>query len=70
MGTSEFSIAIREGIAKAPADTILTADVLAAHRLPIPVSRFGTIMKGYPADTQCTQRGEWFLILRGKGGRQ
>lgn len=59
--------AVKQGIATTP-DRTLTDDVLAAFRMPIPLSRAGHMLKGWPPKTSCTQRGDWFLIVKGASG--
>jgi len=43
---------------------ILTDEVIAAHRLPIPLKAMSAICSAAPADSLCTQRGQWLVILR------
>lgn len=46
-------------------EIILTEDVVAAFRLPIPLNRFDTIARTFKDDDlQCTQRGDFFVLLR------
>lgn len=57
-------------MAKAPINTpcaILTDEVIAAHRLPMTLKRMDVICAGTPKDARCEQRGDWFLVLKGKG---
>ncbi|MFZ9938222.1 MAG: hypothetical protein ACO3JG_14380 [Luteolibacter sp.] len=63
MFDAELATAIRHGIARTPAEPLLTDDVVAAHRLPISVSRMTAICQAAPADARVTQRGEWLLVL-------
>ena len=55
--------AVKQGVAARP-DRTLTEDVLGAFRMPIQASRFRYIHRCFPNDARCTQRGEWFLILK------
>jgi hypothetical protein len=42
---------------------ILTPEVIAAHRLPIPVSRISALCEAAPKDSLLEQRGEWIVII-------
>ena len=60
---NELKEIIRQGIART--ESILTDDVVAAHRLPIPLSRMTAICKAAPKGARVTQKGEWLLVLKG-----
>lgn len=45
-------------------DGILTKEVVAAFRLPIPVQQLAKITKLFPGNhMRMTQRGEWLLLI-------
>lgn len=64
----ELLEAIERGIAAAPCP-ILTDEVIAAHRLPIPLNRMTAICKAAPKGALCQQRGEWLVVMLPKGGQ-
>lgn len=55
--------AVKQGIAATP-DRTLSDDVLGAFRMPLPVSYFSHIHRCFPKNSRCTQRGEWFFIIK------
>lgn len=59
----ELKEAIREGISRTKPDPILTEEVIAAHRLPLPLSRMTAICQAAPRDARMQQRGEWIVII-------
>jgi hypothetical protein len=44
-------------------DQILTPEVIAAHRLPIPVDRITALCQAAPEGSLLEQRGEWIVII-------
>jgi hypothetical protein len=62
---NELKELIREGVARTNPDPILSDDVVAAHRMPIPISRMTAICQAAPKGARVTQRGEWLLVLKG-----
>lgn len=58
-----LAAAIKDGIAATP-ERILTDEVVAAIRCPVPLGQFTRLLKGWPADTTCDQYGQWFRILK------
>ena len=47
-----------------PSDSILTYDVVSAHRLPCSVNLMASICKHAPRGSRVTQRGEWIVVLK------
>jgi hypothetical protein len=45
---------------------ILSDEVIAAHRLPIRLEQMAAICAATPKDALCQQRGDWFLVIKGK----
>lgn len=42
---------------------VLSADVVAAYRLPIPITAFTALCQHSPKGAQLEQRGEWAVII-------